>query len=89
MYKVILDGYVLYSADSSARLADPVLELETGYAGVFTATVPPEHPLYDKIFCRRSMLSVFRNDTEIFTARCERSRRSTGTGISRSTARAL
>ena len=66
MYKVILDGYVLYSADSSARLTDPVLELETGYAGVFTATVPPEHPLYDKIFCRRSMLSVFRNDPEIF-----------------------
>ena len=66
MYKVILDGYVLYSADSSARLTDPVLELETGYAGVFTASVPPEHPLYDKIFCRRSMLSVFRNDTEIF-----------------------
>ena len=66
MYKVILDGYVLYNAEPSARLTDPTLELETGYAGVFTATVPPDSPLYDKIFCRKSMLSVFRDGKEIF-----------------------
>ena len=67
MYKVKLDGYVLYHADHpSAMLTDPVLELEPGYAGVFTATVPPNNPLYDRIFCRKSMLSVFRDDTEIF-----------------------
>ena len=46
MYKVKLDGYVLYHADHpSAMLTDPVLELEPGYAGVFTATVPPDNPL--------------------------------------------
>lgn len=67
MYKVKLDGYVLYHADHpSAVLTDPVLELEPGYAGVFTATVPPNNPLYDRICCRRSRLSVFRDDTEIF-----------------------
>ena len=67
MYKVKLDGYVLYHADHpSAVLTDPVLELEPGYAGVFTATVPPNNPLYDRIYCRKSMLSVFRDDTEIF-----------------------
>ena len=67
MYKVKLDGYVLYHADHpSAILTDPVLELEPGYAGVFTATVPPNNPLYDRIYCRKSMLSVFRDDTEIF-----------------------
>ena len=67
MYKVKLDGYVLYHADHpSAMLTDPVLELEPGYAGVFTATVPPDNPLYDRIDCRKSMLSVFRNNTEIF-----------------------
>ena len=67
MYKVKLDGYVLYHADHpSAMLTDPVLELEPGYAGVFTATVPANNPLYDRIFCRKSMLSVFRDDTEIF-----------------------
>ena len=67
MYKVKLDGYVLYHADHpSAMLTDPVLELEPGYAGVFTATVPPDNPLYDRIYCRKSMLSVFRNNTEIF-----------------------
>ena len=67
MYKVKMDGCVLYHAEHpSAALIDPELELEPGYAGVFTATVPPENPLYDKIFCRRSMISVFRNDREIF-----------------------
>ncbi|MDY4508942.1 MAG: phage tail spike protein, partial [Candidatus Faecousia sp.] len=67
MYKVKLDGYVLYHADHpSAMLTDPVLELEPGYAGVFTATVPPDNPLYNRIYCRKSMLSVFRNNTEIF-----------------------
>ena len=67
MYKVKLDGYVLYHADHpSAMLTDPVLELEPGYAGVFTATVPPDNPLYDRICCRKSMVSVFRNDREIF-----------------------
>ena len=67
MYKVKLDGYVLYHADHpSAVLTDPVLELEPGYAGIFTAMVPPNNPLYDRIYCRRSMLSVFRDDTEIF-----------------------
>ena len=67
MYKVKLDGYVLYHADHpSAMLTDPVLELEPGYAGVFMATVPPDNPLYDRICCRKSMVSVFRNDREIF-----------------------
>ena len=67
MYKVKLDGYVLYHADHpSAMLTDPVLELEPGYAGVFTATVPPDNPLYDRICCRKSMVSVFRNNREIF-----------------------
>lgn len=67
MYKVMLDGYVLYHAEHPyAMLTEPILELEPGYAGVFTATVPPDNPLYERIFCRRSMLSVFRDDTEIF-----------------------
>lgn len=67
MYKVTLDGYILYQPGSaSAMLTQPSLELETGYAGIFQATVPPDNPLYDKIFCRKSMVSVFRDDTEIF-----------------------
>lgn len=67
MYKVTLDGYILYKPDNpSAMLTDPVLELEPGYAGIFTATVPPENPLYDRVSCRKSMLSVYRDDREIF-----------------------
>lgn len=67
MYKVMLDGYVLYHAEHPyAMLTEPILELEPGYAGVFTATVPPDNPMYDRIFCRKSILSVFRDDTEIF-----------------------
>ena len=29
-------------------------------------TVPPDNPLYDRICCRKSMVSVFRNNREIF-----------------------
>ena len=67
MYKVKMDGYVLYHPEHpSAILNDPLLELETGYAGIFQATIPYENPLYDKVFCRKSMISVFRDDKEIF-----------------------
>lgn len=67
MYKVKMDGYILYHPDHpSAVLTEPILELETGYAGIFQATIPHDNPLYDKVFCRKSMISIFRDDQEIF-----------------------
>lgn len=67
MYKVKLDGYVLYHPEHpSAVLIEPTLELEAGLAGIFQATIPHDNPLYDKVCCRKSMISVYRDDKEIF-----------------------
>lgn len=67
MYKVLLDGYIFYTPNNPASvLIDPVLELETGFSGTFTFTVPPTHPMYDRVQCRKSMVSVLRNEKEIF-----------------------
>nr|DAZ20437.1 MAG TPA: tail protein [Caudoviricetes sp.] len=67
MYKVKMDGQVLYyPGDKEAVLTNPTVNLQTGYAGTFEFTVPAINPLYDKIQNRRSMVSVFRDSTEIF-----------------------
>lgn len=67
MYKVKMDGQVLYyPGDKEAVLINPVVKLQTGYAGQFEFTVPAINPLYDKIRNRHSMVSVFRDSTEIF-----------------------
>ena len=67
MYKVKMDGQTLYyPGDKEAVLTNPTLNLQTGYAGTFEFSVPPNNPLYDRIKNRSSMVSVFRNTTEIF-----------------------
>lgn len=67
MYKVKMDGQTLYyPGDKEAVLTGPTVTLQTGYAGTFEFTVPPNNPLYDKIKNRSSMVSVFRDTTEIF-----------------------
>ena len=67
MYKVKMDGQVLYyPGDKEAVLTNPTIKLQTGYAGTFEFTVPAINPLYDRIENRRSMVSVFRDSTEIF-----------------------
>nr|WP_295272639.1 phage tail protein [uncultured Blautia sp.] len=67
MYKIKLDSKVLYyPGDKEASVINPELDLQTGYAGELTLKVPPENPLYDNIRNRMSMISVFRDDREIF-----------------------
>ena len=67
MYKVKMDGQTLYyPGDKEAVLTNPTLNLQTGYAGTFEFLVPPNNPLYDKIKNRSSMVSVFRDTTELF-----------------------
>ena len=62
-----MDGQTLYyPGDKEAVLTNPTLNLQTGYAGTFEFSVPPNNPLYDKIKNRSSMVSVFRDTTEIF-----------------------
>lgn len=67
MYKVKMDGRTLYyPGDKEAVLTAPTVRLRTGYAGTFEFTVPMINPLYDQIQNRRSMVSVYRDSTEIF-----------------------
>ena len=67
MYKVKMDGRTLYyPGDKEAILTAPTVRLQTGYAGTFEFTVPMNNPLYDQIQNRRSMVSVYRDSTEIF-----------------------
>ncbi|UWP60429.1 phage tail protein [Ruminococcus gauvreauii] len=67
MYMVYLDGeYLYYPGDEYYHIVDPNLHLLTGYAGEFKCVVPQDNPAYEKIRNRRSMISVFRDDKEIF-----------------------
>ena len=62
-----MDGRTLYyPGDKEAVLTAPTVRLQTGYAGTFEFTVPMNNPLYDQIQNRRSMVSVYRDSTEIF-----------------------
>lgn len=67
IYKIKLDGKVLYyPGDRQATVINPELDLQTGYAGELTLKVPPLNPLYGEIHNRKSMVSVYRGNTEIF-----------------------
>jgi hypothetical protein len=67
IYKIKLDGKVLYyPGDRQAAVINPELDLQTGYAGELTLKVPPLNPLYGEIHNRKSMISVYRGNTEIF-----------------------
>lgn len=67
MYKIKMDGQTLYyPGDKEAVLTNPELNLQTGYAGTLEFTITPNNPLYDSIKNRNSMVSVFRDSTEIF-----------------------
>lgn len=67
MYKIKLDGKILYyPGDRQAAVINPELDLQTGYAGELTLKVPVLNPLYNDIHNRKSMISVYRDKTEIF-----------------------
>lgn len=67
IYKIKLDGKILYyPGDRQAAVINPELDLQTGYAGELTLKVPPLNPLYGEIHNRKSMVSVYRGNTEIF-----------------------
>jgi hypothetical protein len=67
MYKIKLDGKILYyPGDREAAVINPELDLQTGYAGELILKVPALNPLYNDIHNRKSMISVYRDKTEIF-----------------------
>ena len=67
MYFIKLDdNYLYYPGDDKAVLVDPVLELRLDSAGKLSFICPKENPLYDKLYNRKSMVSVYRDKKEIF-----------------------
>lgn len=67
MYKIKLDDKILYyPGDRETAVINPELDLQTGYAGELTLKVPALNPLYNDIHNRKSMISVYRDKTEIF-----------------------
>lgn len=67
MYKVTLDdNTIYYPGDEKAVLDSVTLNLELNRAGTLTFICPPENPYYDKIYNRKSIVSVYRNEKEVF-----------------------
>lgn len=67
MYKVYLDGRILYyPGDEEAVIADSILSQTVNDSGTFTFSLPEDNPEYENIQTRISMLQVTKDDKEIF-----------------------
>lgn len=67
MYQVKLDDEYLYiPGDRSYAITSPLLNLELGGSGSFSFILPQSNPKYEDIQNRKSMVSVLRDDKEIF-----------------------
>lgn len=67
MYRIMLDNNTIYYPnDDKAVLDDITLNLELNTAGTLTFTCPSQNPCYELIKNRKSIVSVWRDDEEIF-----------------------
>ena len=67
MYKVFADGEILCSSDAEMlALLDPVVSLEANMAGSFTFKMAPDHPFYDSLDFRKTLIDVYLDDELIF-----------------------
>ncbi len=67
MFKVYLDDNLLYyPGDKEYCVIDPVLNLALNDSGTFEFGLPVIHPLYNKVYNRKSMVKILKNDVEIF-----------------------
>ncbi|MBP2015808.1 phage tail spike protein [Anaerococcus degeneri] len=67
MYKIVMDGNTIYyPGDEKAVLISSTLNLELNTAGTLSFICPPENPYYEKIYNRKSIVSVYRDEREIF-----------------------
>ena len=68
MYTFLLDGKTLYyPGDRLCTLTgDPEIKLAIGQAGSCELTIPPTNPLYNSVQLRKSMLTVMRDNAEVF-----------------------
>ena len=72
IYRAYLDGVIFF--DSSAdydglTLTEAEVELEAGGAGSFTFSIPPQNIAYGSFNMLTSIVSVYRDDEEIFYGR--------------------
>ena len=62
-----MDGNTIYyPSDGKAVLISSTLNLELNTAGSLSFICPPENPYYEKIHNRKSIVSVYRDEKEIF-----------------------
>ena len=67
MYTVRLDDKKIYDARiDDLTLIEPVIELEENNAGSFSFTIQDNHPSYDDIKRRKSIIKVYEDDEIIF-----------------------
>ena len=71
MYKVYMDNNLMYDPRiEELALITPVVKLEENKAGSFSFTIAPDHPRYDAIKRRKSVLQVFDDEELIFGGVC-------------------
>lgn len=67
MYKVYADKEVLCSPEAEElAILDPIVSLEVNAAGSFTFKMPPDHPFYDALKFRTTLIDVYLDDELIF-----------------------
>lgn len=66
MYKILVDGNLFCSSEiEELAIINPVIQQEMNKAGTFTFTLPYNHPYYNTIQRRVSLIDVYRDeDTE-------------------------
>lgn len=63
----MMDGNTIYyPGDEKAVLISSTLNLELNTAGSLSFICPPKNPYYEKIYNRKSIVSVYRDEREIF-----------------------
>ena len=66
-YKVYANGDIMCSPDAEQlALLDPVVNLEANMAGSFTFKMTPDHPFYDSLAFRKTLIDVYLDDELIF-----------------------
>jgi hypothetical protein len=66
-YKVLLDGEVFCASfTEETAILEPKVKLEANKAGSFTFRMLPDHPYYDALQLRASILDVYQGDELIF-----------------------
>lgn len=73
MYKILCDNRLMYDPRiEELALINPIVNLEENKAGSFSFTMPPDHPMYDSVKRRKSVIQVFRDDEEdpLFSGMC-------------------